>query len=365
MPTEHESRGRWNRREFMALTAAAALPWPSPASAAGVPRHPQPGAPEETDIKLSPDGVMPTRRLGKTGVSVSLLGLGGFHLGLPPREETAIRIVRTAIEHGVTFMDNCWDYNNGESQVRMGHALRDGYRQKVFLMTKIDGRTRKAAKAQIEQCLRSLGTDVIDLVQIHEVIRITDPGRVFGPDGAIEALVAAKKEGKIRFIGFTGHKSPDIHLEMLKTSREHGFRFDTVQMPLNVMDAHSAGFQYKVLPELVEREIGILGMKPLGSGLFLQSAPLLTRQISPSDCLQYAMNLQTSVVITGCETVAILKQAIDAAFRFKPKDDEWVKRILEKTATVASGAWEKYKNSETFDGTTKHPWWLETSSLSG
>ena len=355
-----------NRHEFIAFTAAAAaIPWSRPAFAAEVPNRPQPGAPKEADIKLPADGVMPTRKLGLTGVTVSLLGLGGFHLGLPPKEQTAIRIVRTAIDHGVTFMDNCWDYNDGVSQVRMGHALKDGYRKKVFLMTKIDGRTRNAAQDQIDQCLRSFGTDFIDLVQIHEVIRITDPGRVFGPDGAIEALLAAKKAGKIRFIGFTGHKSPDIHLEMLKTAREHGFRFDTVQMPLNVMDAHTAGFQRKVLPVLVEQEIGILGMKPLGSGLFLQSAPLLKRQITPSECLQYAMNLQTSVVITGCDTVAILKQGIDAAFRFKPKDDEWARSILEKTATVASGGWEKYKSTENFDGTTKHPWWLETSSLSG
>jgi predicted aldo/keto reductase-like oxidoreductase len=362
----NESSGECSRREFIAFTAAAAvIPWSRPIFAAQVPKRPQPGAPGEADIKLSPDGVMPTRQLGRTGVAVSLLGLGGFHLGLPPREQTAIRIVRTAIDHGVTFMDNCWDYNDGESQVRMGHALKDGYRKKVFLMTKIDGRTRKAAHEQIDQCLRSLETDVIDLVQIHEVIRITDPGRVFGPDGAIEALVAAKKAGKIRFIGFTGHKSPELLLEMLKTAREHGFRFDTVQMPLNVMDAHTAGFQRKVLPMLVEQEIGILGMKALGSGVFLQSAPLLKRQITPTECLQYAMNLQTSVVITGCDTVGILKQGIDAAFRFKPKDSGWVKSILDKTATAASGAWEKYKSMETFDGTTKHPWWLETSSLSG
>jgi len=167
--------------------------------------------------------VMPTRKLGRTGVDVSLLGLGGFHIGLPKEEQTAIRIVRMALDHGVNFLDNCWDYNDGKSQVWMGHALRDGYRKRAFLMTKIDGRTRESAAAQIDQCLTSFGTDVIDLVQIHEVIRMSDPDRVFGPDGAIEALVAAKKAGKIRFIGFTGHKSPDIHLKMLRTAEAHRF----------------------------------------------------------------------------------------------------------------------------------------------
>ena len=186
-----------NRREFIAFTAAAAaIPWSRPAFAAEVPKRPQPGAPEEADIKLPADGVMPTRKLGRTGVTVSLLGLGGFHLGLPPKEQTAIRIVRTAIDHGVTFMDNCWDYNDGESQVRMGHALKDGYRKKVFLMTKIDGRTRNAAQDQIDQCLRSFGTDFIDLVQIHEVIRITDPGRVFGPVSRSKLWLRPRRRGR-------------------------------------------------------------------------------------------------------------------------------------------------------------------------
>jgi aryl-alcohol dehydrogenase-like predicted oxidoreductase len=353
------------RREFLALSAGlAASVLRGKAMAAQVPKAPQPGAPSEDDVKLPPGAVMPTRKLGRTGVDVSLLGLGGFHIGLPPDEQVAIRIVRTAVDHGVNFMDNCWDYNDGKSQVWMGHALGDGYRKKVFLMTKIDGRTRKAAAQQIDQCLQSFGTDVIDLVQIHEVIRMSDAERVFAPGGAMEALIAARKAGKIRFIGFTGHKSPDIHLKMLNTGFAHGFTFDTVQMPLNVMDAHYESFERKVLPVLVKHDIGVLGMKPLGSGLFFRSRALAQRSVTPIDCLQYSMNLPTSVVITGCDTVGILKQGIDAAYRFKPMDAAHVKPLLDRTAAEASrGTWEKYKTSPAFDGTSQHPWWLETASL--
>ena len=256
----------WNRqpgrrRDVLAAGAGLAAMAVSRRLTAGtkVPEKPQPGAPDEKDVQLPAGAVMPTRKLGRTGVEVSLLGLGGFHIGLPKEEQTAIRIVRMALDHGVNFLDNCWDYNDGKSQVWMGHALRDGYRKKAFLMTKIDGRTRESAAAQIDQCLTSFGTDVIDLVQIHEVIRMNDPDRVFGPSGAIEALVAAKKAGKIRFIGFTGHKSPDIHLKMLKTAEAHKFTFDTVQMPLNVMDAHYNSF-LRARPVSKKAETAVLAM---------------------------------------------------------------------------------------------------------
>lgn len=354
------------RREFLAYAAAAAsLPWAARSFAAEVPKKPQPGAPKESDIHFPPGATMPTRLLGRTGVSVSLMGLGGFHLSLPESEQTAVRIVRMAIDHGVSFMDNCWDYANGESQRRMGRALRDGYRDKVFLMTKIDGRTRKAAEQQIDQCLRDLQTDTIDLLQIHEVIRMTDPERVFAQDGAMEALLAARKAGKIRFIGFTGHKSADIHLAMLKAASANGFTFDTVQMPLNVMDGHEDGFEKKVLPVLVERDIGVLGMKPFGSGLFLTSRPFKSRSVAPADCLHYAMSLPTSVVITGCDTVGVLKQGIDAAYRWKPRDEAWRRKLLAQTASAADDGLEKYKDTVMFDGTTQHPWWLDTASVGG
>ena len=343
----------------LAATAVGRRLW----AATKVPQKPQPGAPSESDIQLPAGAVMPTRKLGRTGVEVSLVGLGGFHIGLPKDEQTSIRIVRMALDHGVTFLDNCWDYNDGKSQVWMGHALRDGYRKKAFLMTKIDGRTREAAAAQIEQCLQSFGTDMIDLVQIHEVIRLTDPERVFGPNGAIEALVAARKAGKIRFIGFTGHKSPAIHQKMLATARAHSFTFDTVQMPLNVMDAHYDSF-HGVLPAATADGAGVLGMKPLGSGLFFKSAPLAQGAVTPMDCLHYAMGLPTSVVITGCDTVGILKQALDAAYRYRAPTEQERHALLAKTAPAATrGEWERYKTSEMFDGTAQHPWWLETASL--
>jgi len=307
---------------------------------------------------------MPVRALGRTGVQVSLVGLGGYHLGLAPDQQTATRIIRAAIDHGVNFMDNCWDYNGGKSQVWMGQALRDGYRRRVFLMTKIDGRTRKAAAAQIDQCLRDLGTEVIDLLQVHEVIRLSDPARVFGPEGAIEALVAARKAGKIRFVGFTGHKSPEIHLQMLQVAAAHGFTFDTVQMPVNVMDAHYDSFERRVVPAAQRAGAAVLAMKPLGSGVFLGSPPFVARQISPTDCLRYAMGSPASVVITGCESMRDLGQALDAAYGYRPPSEAQRQALLARTAPAAvKGQWEKYKTSEMFDGTARNPRWLESARL--
>src|SRR5262249_5422724 len=211
------------------------------------------------------------RTLGKTGEKVSMMGLGGFHIGVQKDEAESTKIIRTAIDNGVTFLDNCWDYNDGESEVRMGKALRDGYRQRVFLMTKIDGRTRESATKQLEDSLRRFQTDHIDLLQFHEIIRPEDPEKVFAPGAALDVVVAARKAGKVRYIGFTGHKSPDIHLKMLAIADQHDFHFDAVQMPLNVMDAHYNSFGKKVLPVLVRKQIGVLGMKPMGSGLILRS----------------------------------------------------------------------------------------------
>jgi aryl-alcohol dehydrogenase-like predicted oxidoreductase len=311
-----------------------------------------------------PEGKMPMRALGRTGVQVSLVGLGGYHIGRAPDPQTAARIVRAAIDHGVNFMDNCWDYNDGKSHLWMGRALRDGYRRRVFLMTKIDGRTRKAAAEQIDQSLRDLGTEMIDLIQVHEVIRPSDPARVFGPDGAIEALVAARKAGKIRFIGFTGHKSPEIHLAMLQAASAHGFAFDTVQMPVNVMDAHYDSFERRVLPVAQKSGVAVLAMKPLGSGVFLGSGPLVARDISPTDCLRYPMASPASVVITGCESMRDLAQALDAAYGFRPPTEAQRKALLAHTAPVAAkGQWEKYKVSEMFDGTARNPRWLEAAIL--
>src|SRR6185436_3998778 len=311
-----------------------------------------------------PEGKMPMRRLGRTGVEVSLVGLGGYHIGQAPDEQTATRIIRAAIDGGVNFMDNCWDYNDGRSHVWMGRALRDGYRKRVFLMTKIDGRTRKAAAAQIDQSLRDLGVDTIDLMQVHEVIRDSDPERVFGPDGAMEALAAAKQAGKVRFIGFTGHKSPKIHLKMLEAAAAHRFAYDTVQMPVNVMDAHYDSFEQRVLPAASKAGVAVLAMKPLGSGIFLRSGPLAAGQLSPTDCLRYAMGSGASVVITGCESMRDLGQALGAAYGFQPPTDAHRKTLLAQTAPAgAKGQWEKYKVSDMFDGTARNPKWLDSASL--
>ncbi|HEU4409776.1 MAG TPA: aldo/keto reductase [Polyangiaceae bacterium] len=299
-------------------------------------------------------GPVPTRTLGRTGERVSMIGLGGHHLGKAASEAEAVRLARYAIERGVTFLDNCWDYHDGRSELWMGKALADGYRRRVFLMTKFDGRTREAAAKQIDESLRRLGTDVIDLMQVHEVIRPDDAARVFGPGGAMEALLDAKKAGKVRYVGFTGHKHPDIHLTMLRAAAEHGVRFDAVQMPLNVMDPHHASFEKKVLPELVREGIGVLGMKPMGSGDILK-----TGRATAVECLHYAMSLPTSVVITGCESRQVLDQAIDAAHSFRPLAPAQIEALLARTAAPgATGECERFKTSDFFDATARHPEWL-------
>jgi len=297
---------------------------------------------------------IPTRTLGRSGEKVSIVGLGGYHLGMQSDEQESIRIIRTGLDSGINFLDNCWDYNGGQSEIRMGKALRDGYRQKAFLMTKIDGQTKQAASQQLEESLRRLQTDHIDLLQFHEVIRETDPDRIFGKGGGMEAALEARKQGKIRYIGFTGHKNPDIHLKMLNTAFAHDFTFDAVQMPLNVMDAHFESFEKKVLPVLVQHQIGVLGMKPMGDKLILKS-----KTATPIECLHYAMNLPTSVVITGSDSIDILQQALEAARTFKPMSSAEVATLLAKTAPAAKdGEFERYKISHDFDGTVHNPQWL-------
>jgi aryl-alcohol dehydrogenase-like predicted oxidoreductase len=298
---------------------------------------------------------MPRRRLGRTGVEVSLIGLGGWHLGFNYiDEQLAIRIIRTAIDSGINFMDNCWDYNDGASEIRMGKALRDGYRQRAFLMTKIDGRTKEEAAKQLDESLERMQTDHIDLVQHHEILRYEDPHRIFDEQGANAALLEARDAGKISYIGFTGHKDPRIHLYMLEVAREYGFTFDTVQMPLNVMDAHYRSFEKMVLPELVKQDIGVLAMKTMANGLILES-----NTVSAIECLQYAMNLPSSVVITGCESMENLDQALTAARTFQPMSEDQVKNLLSKTTRAASrGEYELFKTTSVYDGTATHPEWL-------
>jgi predicted aldo/keto reductase-like oxidoreductase len=298
---------------------------------------------------------VPYRVLGSTGERVSAIGVGGWHLGLKKVDEKlAIRIVRTAIDRGINFMDNSWDYNDGASEIRMGKALQDGYRSKVFLMTKIDGRSKKEALKQLDESLRRLRTDVLDLVQHHEILRFEDPHRIFEEEGANAALVEAQKAGKLRYIGFTGHKDPRIHLYMLEVAAQHGFRFDTAQMPLNVMDAHFRSFEKLVLPELVKQKMGVLGMKSIGNGLILQS-----NTVTAVECLRYALNLPTSVVITGIDSMEILDQALAAVASLSSMTDAQTKALLQRTEEAArNGEFELFKTTSLFDSTATNPAWL-------
>ncbi len=299
-------------------------------------------------------GDMRYRQLGRTGEEVSAIGLGGHHIGRQKDEKDSIEIIRTAIDAGITFMDNCWDYHDGGSEIRMGKALRDGYRKKVFLMTKIDGRTKKAAAEQLDQSLERLQTDVTDLLQFHEILRMEDPDRIFAEGGAMEAVLAAKKAGKIRFIGFTGHKDPLVHLRMLEVAKDHEFHFDAAQMPLNVLDAHFRSFGQKVVPVLVREGIGVLGMKSMGDGLILKS-----KAATPVECLHYAMNLPTSTVIRGIDSLKILKQDLEAVKNFRPMPEQELTALLARTADAAKGGrFERFKTTNGFDGTAKNPKWL-------
>ena len=298
-------------------------------------------------------GDMIYRTLGKTGERVSAIGLGGAHIGRGSEEEM-IKLVRTAIDRGMTFMDNCWDYSNGKCEVWMGKALTDGYRKKVFLMTKFDGRTKASTAKQIDESLQRLQTDMIDLMQYHENIRMEDPDRFFAADGPLEALREAKKAGKIRYIGFTGHKDPAVHVRMLDVADAHGFTFDSCQMPLNPMDAHFRSFEKQVVPRLVKKGTAVLGMKSMGDGLLLKSGT-----VTPVECLTYALSLPTSVVITGCESIERLDQAVEVARTFKPLTPAQVAAILAKTRQAAmTGQFELFKTSPRFDGTARNPQWM-------
>jgi uncharacterized protein len=295
------------------------------------------------------------RKLGRADVEVSIIGIGGYHIGLSNvSEEDATRIVRRALDEGINFLDNCWDYNDGASEVRMGKALEGGYRQKAFLMTKIDGRTGTSARQQLEQSLQRLKTDHIDLLQIHEVIRMGDPEQAFQPGNVIDVLKQARQEGKIRFIGFTGHKSPEIHLHMIETADKHGFTFDSVQMPVNALDEHYDSFGQKVIPVAQKHGMAVLGMKPLANGAIPK-----TNSITAVEALHYAMSVPVTVTINGCESMANLEQALSVARNFKPLDEHQKIAILQKTAPIAmAGRFEAYKSSHIYDGTFSNPQWL-------
>jgi aryl-alcohol dehydrogenase-like predicted oxidoreductase len=363
------------RRAFLKTSAMAvggsvagvgsAMAAAQPASpAAGTPSPSTPTDPRNLLRVTDPGerrGDMLYRKLGNTGELVSLIGMGGAHLSRKPLDEkAAVKLIHAALDRGINFLDNCWDYGHGNSEKWMGTALsQGGYRKKAFLMTKLDGRTKEAARSQLEESLARLRTDHIDLVQFHEILRFDDPDRIFTQGGALEALVAAKQAGKLRFIGFTGHKDPRIHLYMLEVAQKNGFQFDTVQMPLNLMDAHFRSFSHLVVPEAVQRKIGILAMKTMGDGVLLKSGAPITA----IECLHYAMNLPTSVVITGIDSEKILDQAFEAVRTFKPMSADQVATVTAKSRPFAQdGKYELFKTSSHFDSTAKHADWLGEDS---
>ncbi len=344
-----------NRRKFIGKTAAVA--------GALVMTHQAFGAENTTrenqkmTFETPPttlEGEMIYRTLGGTGEKISAIGLGGFHLSKPKTDDEAIKLIRTAIDRGMTFMDNCWDYADGLSEIRMGKLLKNNYRQKVFLMSKIDGRDKKSAAKQIDESLLRLQTDRIDLMQFHEIIRLEDPDKIFADGGAAEAMLDAKKAGKIRYIGFTGHKDPFVHLRMMEIAAANNFKFDAVQLPLNVMDAHFRSFEKQVLPRLVADKTGVLGMKSMGDPFILDS-----KTVTPQECLNYALSLPTSTVVTGIETMEILEQAFTVAKNFKPLTQAAMTALLAKTKSAAmTGKFERFKTDNKFDGTAKNPKWL-------
>lgn len=296
---------------------------------------------------------MTYRELGTTGATVSAIGLGGFHLGLPEDPGVAREMVRRAVDGGITFMDNCWDYHLGESEVRMGKGLRDGLREQVFLMTKLDSHSRDGALRQFEQSCDRLETNWIDLLQIHEVIRPEDPATLLRPGGAIETYLELKAQGAVRFIGFTGHKDPSIHRAMIETAEAEGVHFDAVQMPVNAFDANFRSFTNEVLPLCRQYGIGVIGMKPLGAGRLLEAGVL-----SAPELLRWALSQPVGTVVTGCQSLADVDQAIAVASDFAPLPAE----ELERMSSVASdsardGRFEGYKTTHEYDGTLNSPEW--------
>ena len=287
---------------------------------------------------------VPTRPFGRTGIPVSILALGGWHLGVPKTERESTRLVHAAIDGGITFMDNAWDYNEGASETRMGKAL-IGRRDKVFLMTKAcpHGRDARTAMRQLEESLRRLKTDYLDLWQIHEVIFDDEPARYFAPGGAVEALDRARQQGKVRFVGFTGHKDPDLHLQMLA----HDYPWDSCQLPLNCFDATFRSFERRVLPELNRRGIAAIGMKSLcGDGRAVKS-----RVVTAQEAIRYTLSLPIATLVSGIDTVRVLRQNLAIAQGFRPMTARQRQMLLRRVASIArDGRFELYKISAAFDG---------------
>jgi len=330
-----ETRHELNRRRFM---QGVALLGAVPIISGGSMAQPQ------NDASQIPSGVVPKRPLGRTGVQVSAMGLGGYHLGSAETDQAANEIVAKALDHGVTFYDCAWEYHDGLSEERLGKALR-GKRDQAFVMTKVctHGRDKKIAMRMLEESLRRLQTDHLDLWQIHEVVYENDPDLIFASNGAAEALLAAKQQGKVRFVGFTGHKDPEIHLKMLS----HDFPFDTVQMPLNCCDATFRSFETHVLPEVNRRGIGALGMKSLGgSGELVRHGA-----VTPEQGLRYAMSLPVATTISGVDTMEVLDQNLKVAVNFQVLAATEMQALRDQCRPqAADGRLELFKMTTKYDG---------------
>lgn len=287
---------------------------------------------------------LPTRPFGRTGIPVSILALGGWHVGLPKTDRAATRLVHAAIDAGITFMDNAWDYNEGLSEIRMGKAIADR-RDQVFLMTKVctHGRDGKVAMKQLEQSLKRLKTDYLDLWQIHEVVFDDEPARHFARGGVVEALDRAREQGKVRFVGFTGHKAPRLHLEMLA----HGYPWDACQLPLNCFDASFRSFETEVLPELTRRGIAVIGMKSYGG----DARMIKEKVVTPEEALRYTLSLPIATLVSGIDTPKILAQNAGIASRFRPMTERQRAALRARVAgAAADGRYELYKISALFEG---------------
>ena len=283
--------------------------------------------------------------MANTGLSVSVMGLGGFHLGSAKDQTEASNIVAMAIDSGINFFDNAWEYHDGVSEERLGEALR-GRRDQAIVMSKVctHGRDKTVAMHQLEQSLRRLRTDHLDVWQVHEVVYQNDPDLIFAPNGAAEALVLAKQQGKVRFVGFTGHKDPSIHLSMLA----HDFPFDTIQMPLNCLDATFRSFSERVLPEALRRGLAVLGMKSMGgSGEIVKYGAA-----TPAEALSYAMSIPgVATTITGNESLDILRQNLDVAGGFTPMAAAEMQALRDRCRPLAAdGRYELFKTTKKYDG---------------
>ncbi len=277
-------------------------------------------------------GNLPTRTLGRTGVEVSILGLGGHALGKVGEYSEAVRLVRKAIDEGITFMDTAWCYHDGLSERIMGDALRDGYRDRVFLMTKNHGRDRATFDDQLDESLRRLRTDHVDLIQFHNIVHEDDPDRVY--EGSLQTVRAAREQGKARFIGFTGHHWPHLFLRML----EKGFEWDTVQLPINLLDAHFRSFEREVLPSLIERDIGVIGMKALSGRHLFETG------VSAEEAISYCLTKPISTLVLGVTSESELEEDLEIARNWSPMPEMEQKRLLDQTAPYAAdGRLERYK----------------------